>query len=149
MRTYLNTLIVTVIVSHLSVKFAPGKESAKKYIRFICALVVTLCLIEPLSYIIKNGREFIESIKNFSVNIEETAEENDRYASSAATIMTYVSDKYRISDEDISITFITDKADENLREIHMFIKKCEPSIQDAVERELSKELSVPVYVFVG
>ncbi|MBP3378947.1 MAG: hypothetical protein J6L96_09370 [Clostridia bacterium] len=83
------------------------------------------------------------------MNIEETAEENDRYASSAATIMTYVSDKYRISDEDISITFITDKADENLREIHMFIKKCEPSIQDAVERELSKELSVPVYVFVG
>ncbi len=149
MKEYLNTLIVTVVVSQLAVQFAPSKESAKKYIRLICGIVVLLCLIEPITVIIKNGGDFLDRIKNSPIDSPEEAHESDKYSSAAATIMTYISDKYKIADDKIKMTFITDESDEKLIEMHIYIIDCTSDTQQRIEYDLSGELSVPVYVFAG
>ncbi len=149
MREYLNTLIVTVIVSQLAVRLAPGKNSARKYVLFVCGVVVMLCLMRPLIVGIERVGELIDGIRTFSA--EEYHEEtvNDKYFDTAAVIMSYIADEYGISPEKIKMTVITDEADSCATEIHIYLTDCTADKQSKIEAELSRELTVPVYVFVG
>ena len=147
MKSYLNTLIVTMIVSQLAIRFAPGKESARKYVSFVCGLVVMLCLLEPISVGINNAGDLISGIKNMFTYSKEDVATQDKYYESANVIISYISETYRIDGEQIKITLITDEADECVVEIHIYIKNCNSELQSKIERELEKELSVSIFVF--
>ncbi|MBE6625781.1 MAG: hypothetical protein E7628_01180 [Ruminococcaceae bacterium] len=149
MKSYLNTLIIAMVVSQLAIRFAPGKESARKYVSFVCGLVVMLCLLEPISAGIKNAGKLFSDIKDMFTYSEEEVATEDKYFESASVIMSYVSDTYRIEIERIKMTLITDDFDESVIEIHIFIKDCNSEVQNEIEKELSKELSVPIFVFTG
>lgn len=147
MKNYLNTLIIMTVVSQLAVRFAPGKEYAKKYVSFVCGLVVMLCLLEPISVGIKNAGEFVGELKEMFTCSEKESVTRDKYYEAANIIIAYISETYRIDVERIRMTLITDEADENIREIHIFIKNCDSKMQSKIETDLTRELSVPIFVF--
>lgn len=148
MRGYINTLIITMIVSQLSILLSPNRSYAKQYIKFLCCLSVALCLISPVKDIIVNGKEYITEIKEiFSVE-DDMIISDTRYSSVAAFLIDYIADNYDINEDNIRIICITNEDDTELMQIQIYLKNTDRVKGSKVEEFLQKELLIPTYIFV-
>lgn len=149
MRGYVNTLVIIMIVSQLAIQIAPSGYDSKKFVRFICALTVFVCMLSPINTALKNSGELFDNIKSFISLEVETSAESKKFATESAVIMSYVSDSFNISEKHIKTTVITNEDDTAITELHIYIDQCSNLVAEKIESALKRELKVPVYVFVG
>lgn len=148
MREYLNTLVITMIVSQLCIQLTPSMSDSKKYVKLVCSLSVFICLFLPITTAIRNGNEFIDAIKSFISPIYVTEGVEEKFINESAAVMTYISDNYNISKDSIKVTVITDDTDSDVVELHIYIKGVACITGDKIESVLVRELQIPVYVFL-
>lgn len=142
MRSYINRLIVTMVICQIAAVVSP--ESGKKYIRFVCGLVVLLTLISPVIRLRDDLSGIKESVLELIGGGEVTY--SDGYEAAANMIFAYVSEKYSIGADDMRITFVTG-GDGALCEIQIFVKNCPYAAKEEIKQVTGEEFGVDVYVF--
>ncbi len=154
MTAYFNSVIVTVVVCQIAVVFSPDNESAKKYVRLLCALTILISVISPIRSIDRIADGISEAITDFlNLNSNDNAEfqdktETDTSATERAAyiLMSTVAKKFNIDSDKIRIIVLTDEGGE-LCEIQFYITDISYSERELIKEKLEKELEIPVYVF--
>lgn len=149
MTAYINGLILTVVVCQAASMLAPEGESAKRYIRIVCALVTLLTILSPVKTLIGHAGEIGQSFRNF-FTAAQTAEEGtprDSLQSAAYTILTYAEERYGFDTEDAEVTFFTDDAGE-VTELMLFFPSGNAFDRDRLQAELEDELEITVHIFL-
>ncbi len=144
MTTYINSIITVMVVCQVATVLAPDSDSAKKYIRTVCALIVLFTLISPIKYILSISGDISEKITNF-FNTEELNTPYDEQEAGIISIMQYVAEKY--DTEEISAVIITNEEDTAITEIQLFVPNCPYAQRQTIETEMTQMLEIPVYVF--
>lgn len=147
MKDYINTLIITMVVSQIAVQLAPTAGDSKKYIRFICGLVVFICLFSPITKALKNSNELFEAVKDIFSGVGTVESSDNKYSRECAAIMSYVIETYNVDSSKIKTTVVTDEEDKEIVEIHVYISDSKTIVADKIESVLNNELGIPVYVF--
>lgn len=148
MKDYFNSVVVTVIVCQVVSVFSPNNDSAKKYIRLLCALSVLLTLISPILRLSRNIDSIVDDIGDLFTDDSRNREYSldDELKRTAYVVMTAVSERFGIKKEGIRSVIITDENSE-ICEIQIYIDHSPYSTREQIERELKKEIGIPVHVF--
>ncbi|MBP3368264.1 MAG: stage III sporulation protein AF [Clostridia bacterium] len=150
MNAYLNTVVVTVIVCQIVTMFTPDKESLRRYVRLLCALVVILTLASPIVHVIEGAEVIASGISEFfdgRLSSEQDEGEGDGSAANLAyVIMRAVSDEFGIDAENMRLTLVTDESGA-LVEIQLYLKRTAYADRERVREALAAEFEIPVYVF--
>jgi len=147
MKVYYNSLITTMIVCQIAVTISPNQESARKYVRFVCSLVLVFIMLSPIKSIISNIDAWSETFESFfTVGEIKDNIDIDTKKTAAESIMTMLCEKYKVNKEGLSVVFVTDES-EFLVEIQVYIKNCPYSDREEIEKFLMNETGVDAYVF--
>ena len=150
MGAYLNTVVATVIVCQVVTMFSPDKESLRRYVRLLCALVIILTLSSPIKHVINGVEGIVSGITDFFDGTGSVAQTGSGDESGAANlayvIMSAVSERYNIDSKNIRITLVTDETGE-LAEVHLFLKNTAYADREHVREALEAEFEIPVYIF--
>ena len=150
MNAYLNTVVVTVIVCQIVTMFTPDKESLRRYVRLLCALVVILTLASPIVHVIEGAEVIASGISEFFDSRLSSGQDEGEGDGSAANlayvIMRAVSDKFGIDAENLRLTLVTEESGA-LVEIQLYLKRTAYAERERVREALAAEFEIPVYVF--
>lgn len=150
MNAYLKTVVVTVIVCQIVTMFSPDKESLRRYVRLLCALVVILTLASPIVHVIEGAEEIAAGIAEFfdgRLSSGQAADGGDGSAANLAyVIMRAVSDEFGIDAENMRLTLVTEESGA-LVEIQLYLKRTAYAERERVREALAAEFEIPVYVF--
>lgn len=148
MKDYFNSVVVTVIVCQVVSVFSPNNDSAKKYIRLLCALSVLLTLISPAMRLSRSMDSIIADMSRFLTagSTDEGYSTDDELKRTAYVVMTAVSERFGIKKEGIRSVIITDE-DGEICEIQIYVDRSPYSTREQIERELKKEIGIPIHVF--
>lgn len=150
MNAYLNSLVATVIVCQVVTMFSPDKDSLRRYVRLLCALVVILTLASPIRNVINGAGEIASGIAELfdgaGSTAQGTAGDDGGVANLAYVIMSAVSEKFDIAAENLRITLVTDEGGE-LSEIQLYMKRTAYADRERVREAIAAEFEIPVYVF--
>lgn len=148
MTSYINTLIISMLVSQAAVLILPDSKGSKQYVKLICALIILLNIVSPVKHLGEIKSRVTEFFSSFSES-GQAAGEGGMYSADGYAIMKYIIGEYKLSGEGMSVTFITDEDGEKVREIQIIIEKCPQFVKEKISSQLGKELEVDVYVFGG
>lgn len=143
MKSYINRLIITMLICQIATILSP--ENGKKYIRFVCGLIVILTLIIPVIRLKDDFSGIKESVAEL-IGGSERVTYSDGYEAAASMIFAYLGEKYSINEDDMRITFVTGDNGE-LSEIQFFIKNCPYAAKEDIKQVTQEEFGVNVYVF--
>lgn len=160
MSTYIKGLILTVITCNLVLLLVPelNGDGIKKYVKYLCGLIVLLVLLTPLMNGCENADKMAENIKAF-FSVKDDAEENaysTREAVIAGTVretayavMTCIAGEYHMDTDDISVSVITSEEGDSVEitELHLYIYNCAPADREKIRREIAEMTGVTVFVF--
>lgn len=149
MTEYINGLILTVVVCQAASMLAPEGETAKRYLKIVCALVTLLTILSPVKTFVSHAGEIGQSFRNF-FTASETAEEitpRDSLETAAYTILTYAKERYGFDTDGAEVTFFTDDTG-NVDELMLFLPSGNAFNRDRLQADLEKELGVIVHIFL-
>ncbi len=166
MSGYLRGLLVTVVICNLILYLVPdwNGDGCKKVIRYLCGIIVLLTMITPFFKSCNDNAdgEIVDAVQDFftpSSSLPDNQENAGTQVQSAMretaySVLTYLSSTYSIPKESISLTILTNSEKDGeeeegieITEIHLYIYNCSPSNREAIQRELSDIMKVPVFVF--
>jgi hypothetical protein len=130
--------------------FSPDKESLRRYVRLLCALVIILTLSSPIKHVINGVEGIVSGITDFFDGTGSVAQTGSGDESGAANlayvIMSAVSERYGIDAKNMRITLVTDEGGE-LSEVQLYVRGSAYADREHVREALEAEFEIPVYVF--
>ena len=119
MNKYVNTIFISTFVSGIVLTLAPEKSKLKKYLKFITSLISILCIMSPLITFFTNFDNIKTNIQNQINNfiISEKIDASNSLILSTSkekiseNIISVLSNKFDIDENEISIELITDESD--------------------------------------
>lgn len=147
MNGYINSLLVMLVICMLVTKASPEGET-KKHIRLICSLAVLLTMIAPIRELVSSAAELGDKVSGFFSSESEADSVRDGYSAAAATLISYIGEKYPDVGGKVTVTFVTDD-DGRITEAQFFLPSAGEELCERIERELGSELTVTVNVFGG
>ncbi len=156
---YIKCLIITMAICSLILYLAPEfAGSTKKYLQYLCGLVMLITLISPLM----KSCESIESIKEEAVSffsewerIPSSQPESIREAvvqgtvtETAYAIMTYLHSEYKLPRNGISVSVITDDGESPvINELHLYLSNCSAADREKIRMDIESMIQITTYVF--
>lgn len=149
MTTYVNQLIITVVVCQIATMISPDGENSRRYVRIVCALVTILTIISPITTIAESADDIAGNIRDFFTSAETESVDSERGTLEAAAyaIMSYARENFDLDLTDAELTFYTDDSG-NITELQMFVKSGVAADRDRLAAELEDELGVTVHIFM-
>jgi len=147
MTAYINELILTVIVCQTASMLAPDSDTAKRYLRIVCALVTLLTIVAPVRTIISHADELGDKFSRFFTADETVKESNESLESAAYTILTYANERYSFDTEGAEITFFKDETGK-IDEMMLFFPSGNAFDRERLLADLVKEFGVDVHIFL-
>ena len=146
MKTYINSLIASVLISQIALCLSPSKSDGKKYVGFICSVFVLLTMLSPVKAMIGEIPDTLGGIKDYFTDVPEEKTEPDGFSSAAATLLAYIAEEYPSSASGASLTFVTGE-DGKIREVQFYLPNADRNDCARIRHSLSGVLTVDVYVF--
>lgn len=149
MASYMNQLILTVVVCQVASMLAPNADAAKRYLRLVCGLVTLLTVFSPVRNLIQHGEAIGVSLHAFVT--ASAAEENnvlrDSLEATTYTILAYAEERYGFDTQDAEVTFFTNE-EEKVDEMMVFFRHGNADDRDRLQSELEEELGITVHIFL-
>lgn len=160
MSTYIKGLILTVITCNLVLLLVPelNGDGIKKYVKYLCCLIVLLVLLTPLMNGCENADNIAENIKIFFSVKDGTGDSaystreaviSGTVRETAYAVMSYIAGEYHIDTDDISVSVITSEEGDTVEitELHLYVYNCAPADREKIRREIAEMTGVTVFVF--
>lgn len=161
MSVYFYSIIIVSAISQLIMMAIPNaeQETYKTALRFLCGLVMLSIISSPLQTFVNELQSGFPSIDEmFPAESAETTERNHHDVNAdmwenvlretASDWTSYLCAQYDIKAESISIVFVTDDSNYEMKQVQIFLKKCPYATRKTIEEDLIKRMEpLPVFVF--
>lgn len=161
MSGYVRGLILTVVICNLTLLLVPSLhgDAMKKYVKYLCGLVVLLTLIAPVLRGEETVKAVTEQVRQFFA-VRETTEgeeygEKAREAilsgsvrETAYAVMAYLEQRYGIDPDTLSVTVVTEEEGEGtVAELRVYLATGgRGELREEIREDLASMTRVPVYV---
>ncbi len=158
MSSYLKCLISTMVIASLILLLAPDFSGhLKKYIGYVCGLVMMLTLLTPVLTCCDNAEhiksDVIRFFSNPTANRINKEQKEDAFIQgtvqeTAYAIMSFLYNEYGIPIERISVSVITNETEiPTIEELQIYLYNCSEDARNTIQRDLELLTDLRVYVF--
>lgn len=159
MSGYVKGLLAAVVICRLVLLLCPDfAEGMKKYMKYLAGLVILTVLLLPILNGCHGGEEIKDAVNSFLASAEnqtETAANAENNAvvgavrETAYAIMTHLVTEYGIPQQDITVTILTDEAEDrpSVEEIQIYIVNCAPAERARIRADIGEQTGISTFVF--
>ncbi len=159
MGAYIKCLISTTAICSLVLHLAPEfVGETKKYLRWVCGLIMLITMITPVmkscentENIKENVLSFFSAAKNGQQNQTEQIMEavvDGTVRETAYAIITYLQSEHNIPQNRISVSVITKEGETpEIEQLHLYISECSAAEREKIRMEIEAMLGITTYVF--
>lgn len=160
MNAYVKAILITVIICNLVLILVPewSGPGIKKHVKYLCGLAFLLTLLTPLTTECPDGvtiEEYVKDFFNSDVFRKENTMEGENSTiekavrETAYAVILYISEKYNIDSNNVSITVITSEDAQKITEMQIYLYNSPETEMEIIRQDIANMTGATVFVFGG